>query len=475
MKLWGGRFTKTTDQLALEFQASISFDQKLVIEDIIGSIVHVEMLGASEILTVKETQTIKEGLKTLLERAKTGELAFSVEHEDIHMNIEKMLIDLIGPVGGKLHTGRSRNDQSALDVHLFARRKTVELVGQLVMLSNALLQQADNHIDTLLPGYTHLQRAQPVRFAHHLLAYAGMLERDMGRLIDSYKRTDMCPLGAGAIAGTTFPIDRHYVKDRLHFANLYENSMDAVSDRDYIVELVSACSLIMVHLTRLAEELILWSSEEFQYVELDDAYCTGSSMMPQKKNPDIPELVRGKSGRVFGGLMGLLTMLKALPLSFNKDMQEDKEALFDAVETTENCLILMSAVIDTMVVKKEKMLQNIQQSYSNATDLADYLASKGIPFREAHEITGKTVLYAISEQKYLLQLTLDEYQQFSPIVQEDIYMFLAEEQVVEARKSEGGTAREQVQVQLSRRKQYIDHTNQWLQSVQEAQELTRLV
>lgn len=466
MKLWGGRFTKSTDQLALEFQASINFDQKLVMEDIIGSIVHVEMLGENEILTIEETETIKTGLKTLLAKAKAGELQFSVEHEDIHMNIEKMLIDLIGPVGGKLHTGRSRNDQSALDVHLFARRKTIELVELTAALSESLLKQAETNVDALLPGYTHLQRAQPVRFAHHLLAYASMLERDMGRLIDSYKRTDMCPLGAGAIAGTTFPIDRQYVKSRLQFANLYENSMDAVSDRDYIVELTSACSLIMVHLSRLAEELILWTSEEFQYVELDDAYCTGSSMMPQKKNPDIPELVRGKTGRVFGDLMGLLTMLKALPLSFNKDMQEDKEALFDAVETTENCLTLMSAVIETMVVKKEKMLQNIQQSYSNATDLADYLASKGVPFRQAHEITGKTVLYAISKQKYLLALSLEEYQQFSPIIEEDIYTFLAEENVVEARKSEGGTARAQVENQLILRQQSLEETKKWLQAVQ---------
>lgn len=474
MKLWGGRFTKSTDQLALEFQASISFDQKLVMEDIIGSIVHVEMLGANKILTIEETETIKAGLKTLLEKAKAGELPYTVEHEDIHMNIEKMLIDLIGPVGGKLHTGRSRNDQNALDVHLYARRKTIELVELAVSLSEALLGQAEKNVDTLLPGYTHLQRAQPVRFAHHLLAYASMLERDIGRLIDSYKRTDMCPLGAGAIAGTTFPIDRQYVQNRLHFASLYDNSMDAVSDRDYIVELTSACSLIMVHLSRLAEELILWMSEEFQYVELDDAYCTGSSMMPQKKNPDIPELVRGKTGRVFGDLTGLLTMLKALPLSFNKDMQEDKEALFDAVETTENCLTLMSAVIDTMVVKKEKMLQNIRHSYSNATDLADYLAAKGVPFRQAHEITGKTVLYAISKQKYLLELSLEEYKQFSPIIEKDIFHYLAEENVVEARKSEGGTARIQVENQLKLKHRSLNEIKHWLQEVQTAKQLIQV-
>ncbi len=469
MKLWGGRFTKLTDQLALEFQASISFDQKLVIEDITGSIAHVEMLGKSEVLTVEETQILKNGLLVLLEKARKGELEYAVEQEDIHLNIEKMLIELVGPVGGKLHTARSRNDQSALDVHLYARRKTVELVENVLDLSQSLVSQAVANVDTLLPGYTHLQRAQPVRFAHHLLAYIGMFERDMGRLTDSYKRVDMCPLGAGAIAGTTFPIDRQYVQERLQFTKLYENSMDAVSDRDYIVELLSACSLIMVHLSRLAEELILWSSEEFQYVELDDAYCTGSSMMPQKKNPDIPELVRGKSGRVFGDLLGMLTMLKALPLSFNKDMQEDKEALFDAVETTENCLTLMAAVIDTMVVKRDSMLKNIQQSYSNATDLADYLASKGIPFREAHEITGKTVLYAISQQKFLLELSLTEYQQFSPIVEADIYAFLAEEQVVEARNSEGGTSREQVVKQINQRQTQMSEVKHWLEKTMKAQ------
>jgi argininosuccinate lyase len=465
MKLWGGRFTKSTNQLALEFQASIAFDQKLAIEDITGSIVHVEMLGKTDIITAEETQIIKDGLLTLLEKARAGELNYSVEHEDIHMNIEKMLIDLIGPVGGKLHTGRSRNDQSALDVHLFARRKTVELVDQVVVLSYSMLTQAEAHVDTLLPGYTHLQRAQPVRLAHHLLAYVSMLERDMGRLMDSYKRVDMCPLGAGAMAGTTFPIDRQYVRERLQFGKLYENSMDAVSDRDYIVELLSTCSLIMVHLSRLADELILWSSEEFQYIELDDAYCTGSSMMPQKKNPDIPELVRGKSGRVFGGLLGTLTMLKALPLSFNKDMQEDKEALFDAVETTGNCLTLMAAVIETMEVKRKQMLKNVQQSYSNATDLADYLASKGVPFREAHEITGKTVLYAISQQKFLLELALTEYRQFSPIVEDDIYTCLAEEQVVEARNSEGGTSKEQVRKQIERHHNQLEETKNWIQSV----------
>lgn len=470
MKLWGGRFTKSTNQLALEFQASISFDQKLVIEDITGSIAHVEMLGKTNILTAEETKILKDGLIHLLEKARGGELTYSVEQEDIHLNIEKMLIELVGPVGGKLHTARSRNDQNALDVHLYARRKTVELTQHVISLSKSLLNQADNNVDTILPGYTHLQRAQPVRFAHHLLAYVSMLERDAERLMDSYKRVDMCPLGAGAIAGTTFPIDRRYVQERLQFQRIYENSMDAVSDRDYIVELISACSLIMVHLSRLAEELILWSSEEFQYIELDDAYCTGSSMMPQKKNPDIPELVRGKTGRVFGSLQGVLTMLKALPLSFNKDMQEDKEALFDVVETTENCLLLMADIVKTIIVKTTNMLKNVQQSYANATDLADYLANKGIPFREAHEITGKTVLYAISEQKYLLDLTLAEYQQFSVQVKDDIYHFLAEKQVVEARNSEGGTSREQVIQQLKLRYARQVEIVNWVQSVQNAQQ-----
>ncbi|MEW9032177.1 MAG: argininosuccinate lyase, partial [Planifilum fimeticola] len=349
-KLWGGRFTKKTDRLVEEFTASIGFDHLLVEEDIRGSMAHARMLGACGILTPAESEKIIEGLRKIRDRVRAGEISFSVEHEDIHMNIEKLLIEEIGPLGGKLHTGRSRNDQVALDMHLYVRARTVEIVELLARLQQVLVAQAERHVDALLPGYTHLQRAQPVRFAHHLLAYVSMFQRDAERLMDSYKRVNTSPLGAGAVAGTTFPIDRWMVAEELGFDRIYDNSMDAVSDRDFLVEFLSAASLIMVHLSRLSEELILWSSEEFGYIELDDAFCTGSSMMPQKKNPDVPELIRGKAGRVFGHLMALLATLKALPLTYNKDMQEDKEGLFDTVNTLTGSLRLMAPMLESMKV-----------------------------------------------------------------------------------------------------------------------------
>ena len=449
MKLWGGRFTKTTHQWVEAFNASIGFDKELAEEDIEGSMAHVKMLGACGIITEEETNRILEGLANIRQKVREGKAEFTIEHEDIHMNIEKMLIDEIGEVGGKLHTGRSRNDQVALDMHLYVRKETVELAGKILELQEALLKQAEKHVDTILPGYTHLQRAQPVRFAHHLLAYVSMFERDVERFIDSFKRVNCCPLGAGAIAGTTFPIDRQMVAEALGFSSLYDNSMDAVSDRDYLVEFLSVCSLVMVHLSRLSEELILWSSEEFQYVILDDAFCTGSSMMPQKKNPDIPELIRGKTGRVFGHLMALLTTLKALPLTYNKDLQEDKEGVFDTVRTLKGSLRLMAALIETMEVNHSKMKRHAGQGFANATDLADYLVGKGIPFRKAHEIVGKLVLYAIHKEKTLNDCTLEEFHRFSPEIGEDVYSCLELENVVDARKSEGGTAKEQVLKTLS--------------------------
>ena len=444
MKLWGGRFTKTTHQWVEAFNASIGFDKELAEEDIEGSMAHVKMLGACGIITEEEADRILKGLASIRQKVREGKAEFSIEHEDIHMNIEKMLIDEIGEVGGKLHTGRSRNDQVALDMHLYVRKETVELAGKILELQQALLKQAEKHVDTILPGYTHLQRAQPVRFAHHLLAYVSMFERDVERFIDSFKRVNRCPLGAGAIAGTTFPIDRKMVAEELGFSSLYDNSMDAVSDRDYLVEFLSVCSLIMVHLSRLSEELILWSSEEFQYVILDDAFCTGSSMMPQKKNPDIPELIRGKTGRVFGHLMALLTTLKALPLTYNKDLQEDKEGIFDTARTLKGSLRLMAAIIETMEVNTQKMKKHAGQGFANATDLADYLAGKGIPFRKAHEIVGKLVLYAIHKEKTLSDCSLEEFRRFSPEIGEDVYQYLELEHVVDARKSEGGTAKKQV-------------------------------
>jgi argininosuccinate lyase len=449
MKLWGGRFTKTTHQWVEAFNASIGFDKELAEEDIEGSMAHVKMLGACGIITGEEANRILEGLSTIRQKVREGKAEFSIEHEDIHMNIEKMLIDEIGEVGGKLHTGRSRNDQVALDMHLYVRKETVDLAGKILELQEALLKQAEKHVDTILPGYTHLQRAQPVRFAHHLLAYVSMFERDVERFIDSFKRVNCCPLGAGAIAGTTFPIDRQMVAEALGFSSLYDNSMDAVSDRDYLVEFLSVCSLVMVHLSRLSEELILWSSEEFQYVILDDAFCTGSSMMPQKKNPDIPELIRGKTGRVFGHLMALLTTLKALPLTYNKDLQEDKEGIFDTVRTLKGSLRLMAALIETMEVNQSKMKRHAGQGFANATDLADYLVGKGIPFRKAHEIVGKLVLYAIHKEKTLRDCSLEEFHRFSPEIGEDVYSCLELENVVDARKSEGGTAKEQVLKTLS--------------------------
>jgi argininosuccinate lyase len=465
MKLWGGRFTKTTHQWVEAFNASIGFDKELAEEDIEGSMAHVKMLGACGIITGEEANRILEGLSNIRQKVREGKAEFTIEHEDIHMNIEKMLIDEIGEVGGKLHTGRSRNDQVALDMHLYVRKETVELAGKILELQEALLKQAEKHVDTILPGYTHLQRAQPVRFAHHLLAYVSMFERDVERFIDSFKRVNCCPLGAGAIAGTTFPIDRQMVAEALGFSSLYDNSMDAVSDRDYLVEFLSVCSLVMVHLSRLSEELILWSSEEFQYVILDDAFCTGSSMMPQKKNPDIPELIRGKTGRVFGHLMALLTTLKALPLTYNKDLQEDKEGVFDTVRTLKGSLRLMAALIETMEVNQSKMKRNAGQGFANATDLADYLVGKGIPFRKAHERVGKLVLYAIHKEKTLSDCSLEEFRRFSPEIGEDVYSCLELENVVDARKSEGGTAKEQVLKTLSNKMATLEKHRKTLSNI----------
>ncbi|MBM7644555.1 argininosuccinate lyase [Scopulibacillus daqui] len=447
-KLWGGRFTKETDKLVDTFTSSISFDQKLAKEDIQGSLAHVQMLGECGIIADEEARQIQSGLYTILDKVDKGEVDFQLEHEDIHMNIEKLLIDEIGPVGGKLHTGRSRNDQVATDMHLYLRTKTKELIKCLEKVQMALINQSKENFETILPGYTHLQRAQPVSFAHHLLAYFWMFERDKERLQDSLKRINVLPLGAGALAGTTFPINRGRIAELLDFDDVYPNSMDAVSDRDFILEFLSVASIIMVHISRLSEELVIWSSQEFQFIELDDAFCTGSSMMPQKKNPDVPELLRGKAGRVFGGLIGLLTVLKGLPLAYNKDLQEDKEGMFDTVETLEGSLNLLVPLLETMTVNTEKMRNAVAQDYSNATDIADYLAAKGMPFRQAHEVIGKIVIYAVQKGKYLLDLTMEEYQSFSRLFEEDVYEYLTPEHVVDARKSAGGTAAAQVKQQL---------------------------
>lgn len=461
-KLWGGRFTKKTDQLVEEYTASILFDKELAEEDIQGSLAHVTMLGKQGILPADDVEKIKDGLHRVLQRIKRGDIEFSIGDEDIHMNIEKTLIDDVGPVGGKLHTGRSRNDQVATDMHLWLRKRVVEFVDMLHKLQSALVEQAKANTDTILPGYTHLQRAQPILFAHHLMAYVAMFGRDIERLQDSYKRINVLPLGAGALAGTTFPIDRHFVADQLKFDRVYENSLDAVSDRDFILEFLSHASIIMMHLSRLSEELILWSSTEFRFVELDDAFCTGSSIMPQKKNPDVPELVRGKTGRVYGNLVGLLTVLKSLPLAYNKDMQEDKEGMFDTVKTLQGALQLFAPMIATMKVNGQRMRQAVNQDFSNATDIADFLVGKGMPFRQAHEVIGKTVLYCIEQNKYLLDLTLDEFKQFSTLFDDSIYAVLQPEQVVNARNVYGGTAKEQVVAAIGRADASLAETAAWV-------------
>ncbi|TVP84351.1 MAG: argininosuccinate lyase [Alkalicoccus sp.] len=447
-KLWGGRFTKPTNKLVEEETASIGFDQKLAAQDIKGSIAHVSMLAGQGIVSHEEKEQIVNGLMKVGEKLEAGELEYSTADEDIHMNIEKFLIEEIGPVGGKLHTGRSRNDQVATDMHLYLKEHTEAIIELISKTQKAIFHQAEKHVETLLPGYTHLQRAQPVSFAHHLLAYFWMLQRDKERFEDGLKRTNISPLGAGALAGTTFPIDRHESAHSLGFDQVYANSMDAVSDRDFILEFMSAASIMMMHISRLSEELVIWSSQEFQFIELDDSFCTGSSIMPQKKNPDVPELLRAKTGRVYGNLFGLLTVLKGLPLAYNKDMQEDKEGMFDTVETLEAGLAMLAPMIETMEVKTENMKQAVSEDFSNATDIADYLVNKDVPFREAHEVIGKIVLYSINKKKFLLDLTIEEYKQFHSLFEEDIYHVLEPSQVVRNRNSYGGTGQEQVVSQL---------------------------
>ena len=454
-KLWGGRFQKSAEQWVDEFGASIGFDQTLVNEDLDGSIAHVQMLGDCNILPCDDVQSILGGLVQLKKLAVENKLEFSVANEDIHLNLEKMLIDLIGPVGGKLHTGRSRNDQVATDMHLFLKNRVIEIIELIETFQQTLVTQAETHVETLAPGYTHLQRAQPISFAHHLMAYFWMLERDKDRFKDSVKRIDISPLGAGALAGTTFPIDRKVAAEYLGFANVYENSMDAVSDRDFILEFLSNSSLLMAHLSRFAEEIILWSSAEFNFIELDDSFSTGSSIMPQKKNPDMAELIRGKTGRVYGNLMGLLTVIKGLPLAYNKDMQEDKEGMFDTVHTIVGSLKIFEGMVRTMVVHTERLHDTVHKDFSNATELADYLAAKGLPFREAHEITGKLVFLCIQREYFLLDLPLEDLQQASSLIESDIYDVLSPLAAVRRRNSLGGTGFEQVKVQIEEAKKRL--------------------
>ena len=454
-KLWGGRFQKSAEQWVDEFGASISYDQKLVMEDLEGSTAHVKMLSSSGILPEEDAKLILSGLETLKQKAQDGDLEFSVSNEDIHLNLEKHLIDEIGPVGGKLHTARSRNDQVATDMHLYLKNRVQEIIEAITAFQDAIVTQAETHVETIVPGYTHLQRAQPISFGHHLLTYFWMLQRDKERLTESMKRIDISPLGAGAMSGTTFPIDRELSAELLGFSNVYQNSLDAVSDRDFILEFLSNASMLMMHLSRFAEEIILWSSEEFRFIELDDTFSTGSSIMPQKKNPDMAELIRGKTGRVYGNLFGLLTTLKGLPLAYNKDMQEDKEGMFDTVHTLKGSLPIFEGMVRTMTVRTDSMEKAVHSDFSNATELADYLAAKGMPFREAHDVTGKLVFTCIQRGYYLKDLPLADLQEASPLIDEDIYTTLMPRTAVERRNSLGGTGFEQVHHQLGLAKQLI--------------------
>jgi argininosuccinate lyase len=455
-KLWGGRFTKTAEEWIDTFGASISFDQELVMEDLEGSLAHVTMLGACGIIEEEEVQLIKNGLNSLKAKAEKGELSFSVDYEDIHLNLEKLLIDEIGPVGGKLHTARSRNDQVATDMHLYLRAQVSEIIDGITEFQKTLIQVAEKHIETVVPGYTHLQRAQPISLGHHFMAYFWMLQRDKDRLQDSLKRINLSPLGAGALAGTTFPIDRELTAELMGFDGIYKNSLDAVSDRDFIAEFLNNASLIMMHLSRFSEEIILWSSQEFHFIELDDTFSTGSSIMPQKKNPDMAELIRGKTGRVYGNTFGLLTLLKGLPLAYNKDMQEDKEGMFDTVLTVKGSLKIFNGMIETMKVHTDVMKEAVYNDFSNATELADYLAAKGIPFREAHEIVGKLVLFCIQKGYYLLDIPFEILKEASDLIEEDVYEALKPEEAVRRRNSAGGTGFNQVRLAIDQAKSILD-------------------
>ena len=447
-KLWGGRFEKSTDEMINEFQASINFDKRMYREDIQGSIAHAKMLAKCKIISGDDCEKIIAGLENILNQIERGEFNFSVELEDIHMNIEKALTENIGESGGRLHTARSRNDQVALDMHLYVRRQVEEIQNLIVELQKSLVDVAEKNISVIMPGYTHLQRAQPILFAHHLMAYYFMLKRDYERFAGVYKHADIMPLGAGALAGTTFAIDRKFVADELNFADIYLNSLDAVSDRDYILEFLSSASILMIHLSRLSEEIILWCSREFNFIELDDAHCTGSSMMPQKKNPDVPELVRGKTGRVIGHLMAMLTTVKALPLAYNKDLQEDKEGLFDAIDTVKFSLAVFAQIIAGMKIKSDNMRRAVEEDFSNATDLADYLVKKNLPFRQAHEISGKIVHYCIERGIYLKDLSTADFKNFSDKFADDIHEAIKPETCVNNRNSLGGTSAEQVKLQI---------------------------
>ena len=458
-KLWGGRFEGTVEEWVEQFGASISFDHQLAKFDLMGSLAHVQMLGQTGILSLEEAEQIQDGLKALLRDLEAGELHFDIANEDIHMNMEVLLTEKIGSLAGKLHTARSRNDQVATDMHLYLKEQLGHVLDKLANLNSVLLDLAEKHVETIMPGYTHLQHAQPISFAHHLMAYYNMFQRDSERFAFNLKHTDLSPLGAAALAGTTFPIDRQLSSDLLGFQQPYTNSLDAVSDRDFILEFLSNASILMMHMSRFCEEIINWCSFEYQYISLSDSFSTGSSIMPQKKNPDMAELIRGKIGRVYGHLLGLLTVMKSLPLAYNKDLQEDKEGMFDTVETILNSLDVLAGMLSSMQVNQAKMQQSTENDFSNATELADYLAEKGLPFREAHEIVGKLVLDSIKHGKNIQDWDLEELQTYHPLIEEDIYIYLRPETAVQRRNSLGGTGFEQVKYQIEQAKKELKGEN----------------
>ena len=461
-QLWGGRFTKETDKLVYNFNASISFDQKFYAQDIRGSIAHVTMLQKQGILTKEEKESIIEGLKGIQADVENGTLEITDEYEDIHSFVEATLIDRIGEPGKKLHTGRSRNDQVALDMKLYTRDEIQVLDGLLKELLEVLLHIMEENTETFMPGFTHLQKAQPITLAHHMGAYFEMFRRDRSKLYDIYQRMNYCPLGSGALAGTTYPLDREYTAELLGFAGPTLNSMDSVADRDYVIELMSALSTIMMHLSRFSEEVIIWNSNEYQFVDIDDAYSTGSSIMPQKKNPDIAELVRGKTGRVYGALMSILTTMKGIPLAYNKDMQEDKELAFDAIDTAKGCLALFTGMLRTMKFRKENMENSAKNGFTNATDAADYLVNHGVAFRDAHGIVGQLVLYCLEKDIALDDMTLEEFKAISPVFEADIYEAISMETCVNKRMTIGAPGKEAMEKVIAIYAKYLQECEKTL-------------
>ena len=458
MKLWGGRFKKGTNELVNDFNSSINVDSRMFIEDIEGSLAHVKMLGKQNIIPADAAKKIEDGLNEILTRMENGVIDIDPTSEDIHSFTEGTLTYYIGECGKMLHTGRSRNDQVTLDLRLYLKKANKDMQKNILALQEVLLAKAKENVDTIMPGYTHMQKAQPITLAHHLLAYAEMFKTDIGTLQDAYKRTDEMPLGSGALATSTYPIDREFVAKELGFSKVTMNSLDSVSDRDYVIETLSALSMIMMHLSRFSEEIILWCTNEFQFIELDDEYSTGSSIMPQKKNPDVAELIRGKTGRVYGDLMTLLTVMKGIPLAYNKDMQEDKEALFDALDTVELATKTFTGMINTMRVNVSNMRKGAAGGFTNATDLADYLVKKGMPFRTAHGVVGEAVLYCIKENKALEDLTIEELKNFSDIIEEDVFKAIDLVTCVEERKVLGGPSSDSIKIQIDALDKFITET-----------------